>query len=327
MKDKIYNQMNLTNFDPIFLQSLDSKQLDTLIKKISLDLSGLNNVVSENLRKSDSILNEIDNIPTNQMAQILHSVPENKNVIVHNDKPDKPDKSDNQDNQIKYHDILIKSSDYDEPKNYSDYMVELGDNKYNNVTSFQLINIKVPKVANIINASSNKLRYIVDDSEVEIDVATGSYDSYSLTLALQKMLSPNFSLTIDSQGKISIQNDFNKTFDIINNGKSVLRHLGFTKVNYIGKKSYIADELPSIDKKYDTNLFIEGVLDEKPIISYGQDDNPNKLCPITVKFDKPLSSLPEIFIKFKADSNPDSQNLVDFHGEPHELLFRVGCLN
>ncbi len=334
MKDKIYNQMNLTNFDPWFLQSLDSKELDKLIKKISLDLSGLNNVVSDNLKKSDSILNELShssdvnygqqNHPVNQMAHVIHdsqSSQSNKNVIVYDDNEKQKERS------IKYHDVLIKSQDYDEPKNYSDYMIEFGNDAYKNIVSFQLIDIKVPQVGNMITAHSNKLRYIVDENETDVDVAIGSYDSYSLINALQKLLSPNFNFTVNDQGIVTITNAFNKSFDIINNGKSVLRHLGFTRVNYIGRKSYVAEELPSINRKYNIHLFVEGVLDDKPLLTYSQGDDASKLCPITVKFDKPVDTLPEIFIKFKTDPDPDSQNLVDFHEQPHELRFRIGCLN
>jgi hypothetical protein len=331
MKDKIYNQMNLTNFDPIFLQSLDSKQLDALIKRISLDLAGLNTLVGDSLKKNnDTILNELTNSSNtnypymqNQFAQVTKVTKEsnnnNNNIIIIDD-------SNSNNTNPKYHDILIKSQDYDNPENYNDYMVEFKDNPYRNVTSFQLIDMKVPQVANIITSHSNKLRYIIDEQETEVDVIVGSYNSYTLIQALQKLLSPNFSITSNNEGRVTITNDFNKSFDIINNGKSVLRHLGFSKVNYIGRKTYTAEDLPSINKRQDIYLFIEGVLDDRPILSYNQNDDISKLCPITVKFDKPLESLPEIFIKFKTDNNTETNNLVDFHEQPHELRFRIGCL-
>ena len=143
---------------------------------------------------------------------------------------------------------------------------------------------------------------------------------------LKSIIEPNFTIGVDKEGFVYIQNEYNKTFDILNNDKSVFRHLGFTKINYIGKKMYTGDEMPSIDKKHDTHLFIEGIVDNKPILSYGPDENPRNKCPIEIKFKKPLEVLQEIFIKFKTDIDPDSHNLVDFQEQPNELLFRIGCL-
>lgn len=340
MKDKIYNQMNLTNFDPMFLQSLDSKQLDALIKRISLDLSGLNNLVNDNIKNNDNILNELikpqlpqlpqqNQLPQlqqytmNHFAQVTPLSPltlqQDSNVTIVN--------TTNNNTNIKYHDVLIKSQDYDNPENYNDYMVEFKGNPYRDVVSFQLIDVKVPQISNLVTDTSNKLRYIIDEQETELHIAPGSYDSYSLIKELQKILSPNFSIETNNEGRITITNDFNKSFDIINNGKSVMRHLGFSKVNYIGRKTYTAEELPTINKRQDINLFIEGVLDDAPILSYNQNDDISKLCPITVKFDRPLESLPEIFVKFKTDKNTDTNNLVNFHDQPHELRLRIGCLN
>ena len=193
MKDKIYNQMNITNFDPLFLQTLNSQQLDALIRKISLELSGLNNIVTENVKKTDAAIPYFNNIlnlqnnspisvnnndltdsiviPSNQMAHIYHEDTVNTNNVVVVDDYEKHNKNITQEKKgplVKYTDILIKSQDYDEPSNYNDYMVEFDQNNpYRNVVSFQLVNLKVPKTSNTVTHHSNKFRYMIDEQEMK----------------------------------------------------------------------------------------------------------------------------------------------------------------
>jgi len=338
IKDKIYYQMNLTNFDPLFLQSLDSKQLDELIKKISLDLSGLNNIVSENLKKNNlpthttsseiienqkhpdvSTLNSMINIIENDQHD-LH------NIIIGDDSGTNQNKQEVQPVQtqsIKYHDLLIKSRDYDDPENYGDYLVDFKE-PYKNVHSFEIINMKLPRIANFINQYNNQITYILNDEEINVHINPGVYNSIELINEIKKVLTPNFNIEIDNDGKINIINSFNKSFDILNNRKSILRQLGFNKSNYIGKKDYKSESLPTIDKQLTIYLFIENVDDEHPLLKFNSNTDIRSLLPVKCNFSKPIDSLSDIFIKFKTEDDPNSEKYIDFNGESHELLVRIG---
>ena len=73
---------------------------------------------------------------------------------------------------------------------------------------------------------------------------------------------------------------------------------------------------------YDIYLFVEGIDDDKPLAVFNS-SNPQLIQPINVSFIRPIE-LSEIFIKFKTSSDPQSDKMVDFNEQPHELLFRVG---
>ncbi|QKF93797.1 metallo-peptidase family M12 [Fadolivirus algeromassiliense] len=409
MKDTIYHQMNLTNFDPLFLQTMDAKQLDQLIKKISLELSGLNDILVENTKSINNIsntnnVNEYNNVANNntnsytsqptpsvnnsnntksnytqhqistnefresfQQSNINHAVNlsnnsmvdtanipfklnniiitddtdnnivlDVNNIISNNNKDNSRNAPYQQNNNIlnnhnqhninqnvKVHDILIKSVDYDEPENYNDYLVQF-ENDYKNVTSFKILNLKVPKISHVVH-NENHLTYTIDDSENIIKVKGGNYKSTTLIETINKQSKDGIFLELNDN-KVLIKNTNNKSFDITNNEKSLLRYLGFTKLNYIGKKQYIAENIPLIDEDTKIYMFIEGIVDEKPIAIIDTNTDLQRLCPINIDFDKPLESLPEIFIKFKKNDNPDVDELIDFNGEPNEMLIRISTL-
>jgi len=364
MKDKIYHQMNMTTFDPLLLQSLDSKQLDNLIKKISLDLSGLNSIVNENLKKdnvinknsnyeNDNIINNIDelelftpskNLNISNNMVVVEDIPRKINNIIITDDNDKTIfptfnsnnannsqqqtiniQHDDNSHKSKFTDVLIKSNAWDEPENYSDYMIDFEDYQFKNIVSFQILTMKIPKTSNVIT-NNNNISFTIDDDENSFTINGGSYNTFTLIEAIQKILPKMFNISIDNNGKVVLRNEMNKQFDISNNDKSVLKQLGFTKPSYVGKKTYIAEEVPIIDKNTKIYLFIEGIDDDNPIIVFDSNTDLKKLCPINVTFEKPLEHLPEIFIKFKADDDPDSNKFINFHGEPHELLFRIETL-
>ena len=408
MKDNIYNQMNLSNLNPIFLQSLDAKQLDELIKKISLDLSGLNNIVNEkkieeskpkeiksekkeenkkkyrenfeetfknlemNLQENISLKNnnEIDpqmeifltnnrqNLTNleqsfnlsklNSMAFVEDLPLENKNIILIDDTKNPlnqnlnnfkqqnniPNESNNINlinkkpviDTIQYKDILIKSDDYVEPENYNDYMVDFK-NEYNKIVSFQLINIKFPEINNLINEYNNDILIIIEDEEFNDKLEPSIYNLQSLLNMIKQRINTDFEIKMSNENHIILINTKEKNFDLINRGNSVFKQLGFIKSKYMGKNNYVAEELPQFGNKIDIHLFVEGIDDEKPLLSFDSTIDPNKLCPINITFQKPIESLPEIFIKFKSNLNPDLNNFTDFYGQPHELLFRIGILN
>ena len=63
---------------------------------------------------------------------------------------------------------------------------------------------------------------------------------------------------------------------------------------------------------------------EKPLAVFNS-ANPQFVQPINVSFIKPIQ-LSEIFIKFKTNPDNQSDKLVNFHEQPHELFFRVGTI-
>jgi len=194
------------------------------------------------------------------------------------------------------------------------------DEPFKNVVSFQLVATQLPQVSNVIR-NNNIIKYIIDDEEKIIEVTSGTYNSITLLNKIKDLLNPEFSLTMNEHGNITIKNEYNKIFDIINNDKSVLRQLGFTKLNYMSKKEYTSDDSPSIDKTYKINLFIEGIDDDKPLAVFNS-AAPHLTQPTKVIFDKPVE-IEELFIKFKYAG---SDQLIDFHEESHEIVVRVGTI-
>jgi len=342
MKDKIYHHMNMTNFNPSFLHTLDSKQLEVLINKLSYDLSGLSDIMPFNQQSNpqnnqqsnppnNPPNNQQSNPPNNQQKQIsdynvelfdsmtIENVPFKLNNITLTD-----DDMGQQSNRIKHSDILIKSSDYGDPEDYSDYMVEFKDG-FNNITNFQIIDLNIPKISNEIT-NDNQISITLDnDIDIQTAIEIGLYNTETLINAIRKAL-PNFTLNIDHNDKIVIKSISNQNFEIINNDNSVFKQLGFIKPHYSGKKTYISEEKSQIDIQHTVNLFIEGIEDTKPILVYNSNMDPKKMLPINISFCEPIKNLQEIFVKFKLDSDPDSSNFINFRGRPHELRCRVTTL-
>lgn len=410
MKDNIHNQMNLSNLNPIFLQSLDAKQLDELIKKISIELSGLNTISNENSNKNSSenqnintnenLNNNLNENQKNNLRESFNSNLKNNNIENFNDNLNNnlsdtfngnlnrnldnnfknapklnvnenendldpqleiflgnnqqnlskfnsmafveeiPSKKmdniiliddinnnngiNNLGNQIKYTDILIKSENYVDPENYNDYMIEFGD-EYKNVVDFQLINVKFPSITNLINEYNNTILILMDEDEITVNIEKGIYDLPTLLEKIKNALDPNFVIELNNN-IITIKNANEQNFVIVNREKSILRRFGFQKSKYIGENSYTSDESLSFGEITNIHLFVEGVDDDKPLLSFTSNKNPNELCPVNVRFGKPLELLSEIFIKFKYDSDPNSDKLIDLFGESHELIFRIGTV-
>lgn len=205
-------------------------------------------------------------------------------------------------------------------------MVDFGD-EYKNIVSFQLTNIKFPNINNLINEYNNDILITIDDEDINDQIEHGIYDLTKLieNINTNEKIFNNFEIKLEND-HVSIKSNDDKIFNLINRDKSIFKKLGFTQNKYIGKNYYASDELPFINRSRLIHLFIEGIDDEKPILSFNSLEDPNKLCPKNINFSKPLEILGEIFIKFKYDLDLESNNLIDFYGDPHELSFRVGVI-
>lgn len=308
MKSKISTQINLSNFDPNCLQNLSSSELKELINKISLDLSGINNIINDPSPSPSTF--HINNNHDNYNHDI--SPREQDNTLT----------SKQHDNKNKCVDILIKSNEWDQPENYNDYMVDFKE-PYTHVTSFQLLNLKLPALTNVINTDNNNMKILLNDDEINKNITPNMYELQGLLNIMNMYLAPSFNVS-HNNGRVTITNITNIKFDMANGEKSVFKLLGFKKSNYIDKVSYVGEEEPLFGSNRDVYLFIEGIKDEEAIFKFKSMENPNNLCPVTLTLDKPIEELSEIFIKFKYEDNVESNKNVNFHGKPHELLVRLG---
>lgn len=301
MKDKIYHQMNITNFDPLFLQTLDSKQLDALINKLSYDLSGLNNITIEKAEPSQ----KIDQLPEffNDMVKV----------------EDIPKQKVNENHKTKHTDMLIKVQDYTDQDNYSDYMVELND-ELHNVISAQIINLNLPNFINYIG-DNNKIEItFANGNEISTEINPGYYDFEQLISAVSDKLD-GISISKDYNNKVVLSHP--DQFTISNNDKSIFRQFGFLKNNYIGKKTYISENEPSFGKHQQLYMFIEGLDDHEPVAIFNTNDNLKEMLPINIHLKHQIDKLSEVFVKFKSTSDVLSSHFIDFKGLPHEILLRV----
>ena len=173
----------------------------------------------------------------------------------------------------------------------------------------------------MVTNKNNQITYIENSNEQNINVNDGIYNSRTLITEIKKQL-PVIDLMFDTNGKVVMLNKSDHIFDILNNDNSVFRQLGFTKLNYTGKKMYIANELPEIDTLHEINFFIEGIDDIKPLITFNSASDLIKKLPVNIKFDNPIKNLNEIFIKFKLGTTY-SNKLVNFNGNPHEFKIRI----
>lgn len=311
MKSKISTQINLSNFDPNCLQNLSSLELKELINKISLDLSGINNIINDPSPSPSTF-----HINNNNMAH------DNFNYDISPREPDNTPIQKHHENKNKFVDILIKSNEWDQPENYNDYMVDFKE-PYTHVTSFQLLNLKLPALTNVINTDNNNMKILLNDDEINKNITPNMYELQGLLNIMNMYLAPSFNVTYNN-GRVTITNITNIKFDMANGEKSVFKLLGFKKSNYIDKVSYVGEEEPLFGSNRDVYLFIEGIKDEEAIFKFKSMENPNNLCPVTLTLDKPIEELSEIFIKFKYEDNVESNKGVNFYGKPHELLVRLG---
>lgn len=315
MKNKISTQINLSNFDPNCLQNLNSTELKELINKISLDLSGINNIIDNTSHNNfyPSTF-QTHNNEQNNNGTIVNTVKEIEHKNKHIDMAN-PHKN-------KYIDVLIKSNEHDLPENYNDYMVEFKQ-PYTNVTSFQLLNLKLPPISNIITIDNNNVKILLNDNEINKNITPNMYDLPTLINTINVFLTPYFNVSFSNE-RITIQNITNTKFDLSNGDKSIFRVLGFKKNNYIDKVSYISEEEPLFGSNKDVYLFVEGIKDEEAIFKFKSMENPNSLCPVTLTLDEPIEELSEIFIKFKYENNIESNKNVNFYGKSHEMVVRLG---
>ncbi len=305
MKNKIYIHMNVSSFDPYCLQTLSSSELKELINKISLDLSGIDNISPSKYQMQPNIDYDTKQSNTKQIKN--YNVDDGESKDLH---------------QNKYEDILIRSNDYDEPDNFSDYMVEFKQ-PYHNVTSFQLLNLKLPPISNVITKDNSNIKILLNDDEIQKDVPPNMYDLGNLLKLLNVYLAPHFNV-VETNNHIKIQNITNTKFDLENNDKSVFRMLGFKKSKYLDKSSYISEEEPLLGSNKEVFLFIGGIKDDEAIFKFYSLENPNNLCPLTITLDEPIDILSDIIISFKYENNIESKKNVNFYGKPHELLIRLG---
>jgi hypothetical protein len=316
MKNKISTQINLSNFDPNCLQNLSSVELKELINKISLDLSGINNIIDNTSRPST--FQTHDHVyQQNPYNPPQYNEPSITNTVRELDIPKNNDTGRN-----KYVDILIKSNEWDAPENYNDYMIEFK-SPYTHVTSFQLLNLKLPPIANIVTIDNNNIKLLLNDDEINKSITPNMYDLPNLINSINMYLAPYFNVFV-ANDRVTIQNTANTKFDLANGDRSIFKLLGFKKSNYIDKSSYISEEEPIFGSNRDVYLFIEGIKDEEAIFKFKSMENPNNLCPVTLTLDKPIEELSEIFIKFKYEDNVESNKNVNFYGKPHEMLIRLG---
>ena len=308
MKNKIYAHMNVSNFDPYCLQTLSSSELKELINKISLDLSGIDNIMDNTSHSNYQIQNNINHDKKQYNTKQNNDMNEVDTKITHHNNT--------------FEDILIKSNEYDDPENYSDYMVEFKQ-PYYDIKSFQLLNLKLPPITNVITNDNNNIKILLNDDEINKQIPPNMYDLENLLKVLNVFLSPYFNV-VYTNNRIMVQNITNTKFDMANNDRSVFRMLGFKKLNYIDRSSYISEDEPLLGANKEIFLFIGGIKDDGPIYKFNSLENPNNLCPVIINLDSTIDTLSDIIIKFKYENDIESNKNVNFYGKPHEMLIRLG---
>jgi len=362
LSKKMAKNKNKLNINESLLENLDSSQLDDVIKKLSMDMSGLNEILNNDeqedneqdldiepepepekpkskkkkAKKSKTKEKDIvDEFQTKKqelvklMQQMKKMSSPSRSNLKEVDVPSNDDIADSiTDPELEFYDLNIKSEDLTSEANYNDYLVDL-ENSYNNVGSLRLQSFKLPKVHNNITDDNNVIKYVINGDEKRVGLEPGIYDLETIIKGIDIAFSRNKdNLTIykDNSGYITIKHKDRIVFDLINDEESLTKSLGFKNDKYSGKYAYKSERVPNIDPNNKVVLCvkIDGVIDEEtPLMTIDLLQDPEEQCPVELSLmDDPIQNLNNFVIKFKDKDG----NLYDFHGEPHELNFRIGTL-
>jgi hypothetical protein len=316
------------------IQSMSSKDIDKIINKMKNNVMvGAEEIAhkgSENIEKSDKkkLLSLL------KKAKELHK-PNNKFESSDEEyvKPKKNAKKsvkfiDNNNNSDDSKQILktkkskiisINAEEYTDPEYFNDYMVDLPEN-LKNIIGIEVLDYSFPKELchiNDINNNNNKLVILVNQEEKVIELEDGQYSIDEITDGLQAAFDTeemNISIDIDDNEHIvlsSMENEFSFKND------SLGKVLGFTEEEYSGEKVYISENKHTLVSKI--YLYIDNISNNEP---FGIIDlKSRKVTPLSKKFNKPISEIKEMILKFKRRLTTED-DLIDFYNKPHKMTFK-----
>ena len=313
MKENITKQLEIANINPSMLDTLDSKTLGKIIKKISIDLSGINSAFK------NSTANGITEIveQSYKMADENNNMNYNVNHNMDNNRHNRDENYDGHSDKSNYENFTIKSEECAEQNEYNDYRIEFK-TPIENIKVFKLIKMEFPDICHTIH--NNSINYVINGENKIVNIENGVYNLHSLIDEINKLTKNDIQIMTDNNGNFIIQSIHDDLFSIFNDQESVLQKFGFSDNRYENRSKYNNDVEASFGKKKKIYFFIEE-LSPSSVFSFYSDSDFNKQLPTVLK--RNISSLSKLTLKFKYDNNANSNNMVDMYERPHTLEFQM----
>jgi hypothetical protein len=201
-------------------------------------------------------------------------------------------------------------------------MVDLPKN-LKNVTGIELLDYSFPKDMCFINKKNNQFLIHLDGEEKLIELEDGNYSIEEIIEGLQSAFDDEkmgIHIDIDDDEHVVLINK-KKDFILKNEFNSLGKVLGFTKNNYEGEQIYRSENKHTLVSKI--YFYIDNISQDEP---FGIIDLKNKHKPLIKKFNKPISEIKEMILKFKR-RNTTEDDLIDFSEKPHRMTMKFESKN
>ncbi|CAH6421476.1 Hypothetical protein KVN_LOCUS288 [uncultured virus] len=360
----VENQLNFPNLNLEILQTMDSKELDKVINKVSTNLVNMENLKKKNFQQNDNFLTENnikkkidkkDEIITllktiknqeskiNYMQNDIDSIGSTENIKVKKNNntfgkmasvKEKLDdivikkKKTYPVETIKYKTLIIKSDEYTDSDYFNDYIINF-EEPLNNIVRFQMDKIELPELKNNINESNNHFTYSINQEEKTIEIAEGYYNIDSIIEAIQsgfEHYEDDIIIELDDENLVNIKHKNNLLFDILNDNKCINTYLGFDQKIYCDKNYYRATNSHNIKIVETIYLYINDIKKNKPFAILNLTKDPIVDTPIIKNFKSFPKQLSDLRIKFKINNDNLQDILYDFDNRPHKLYFTIGMI-
>ena len=232
------------------------------------------------------------------------------------------DKPNNNDKKSKVNDsriININSQKLcNNPKDYSDYLIDIDSDPIKNVTHIDIKDAKFPGLVTKITEKNNKLKLCVGNKPVTLEIDEGIVNMKVFAEQLSSSLQQdgyNVKIMLLGSGHTKIYHLNNIKLELDCTGDSILKEFGFKKNNYKGETGYISEGINKLHwRSY--YMYIESIYEDKPFYEI---INGGKIKKLIDEFDTPVECVNALIVKFKDEEG----NIVEFDGNAHSYTLEL----
>jgi hypothetical protein len=241
----------------------------------------------------------------------------NKDTSDESDSEESEDSDEKSENESRIININSKKI-CNNPKDYSDYLIDIDSDPVKNVTHIDIKDAQFPGIITKITEYNNKLKLIINNKPVTLDIDKGVVNMKVLAEQLSSSLQQNginVKIMLLGSGQTKIYHANKVKFELDCSGESILKEFGFKKNNYKGDTGYVSE---GVNKLYWKSyyMYIESIYEDKPFYEI---INGGKIKKLINEFDTPIECVNALIVKFKDEEG----NIVEFDGNAHSYTLEL----